>query len=96
MGKAREFKMIFGENGIGEGNIETWGDKRPFNETILFREVLPDEITDTEMLDFFIKHKVAFEEWHGEFRIRDSWGEWLCDFQKTPREAIRAAMKVLK
>ena len=50
------------------------------------------EITDTERLEWMIENMIAFEEWDGEYRIRNSHGEWLCDFCISPRAAIDAAM----
>lgn len=86
----REFKMKFGATGIGEGNIETWGDKRPTNETIFFREYTPDSERELQELR---KDKLRFEWMIGnEGRVLTSPSGYKIQYLLNPYDTLREAI----
>ena len=95
MSKAREFYIAF--NKFNDGTYDCYGmselsfQYNPPAELIKVKEVLPDEVSDSMMLEWLAKNeRVLRKVGVNEYRIAHTEAELKFN---TPREAILAAMQ---
>lgn len=99
MSKAREYWIDIEKRDPLESNTYVNFDKcnhdGEYFETVHVREVLPDEVSDSAMLDWLIANnaKVVQEGADAMFFVIALGSIGHCSYGKTPRDAIRAAMQ---
>lgn len=96
MSKRRRFTLI--KRQADEPTIviaSDWGDKEiPWDQLINCVEVLPDEITDTERLEWLIESGMSIVAGISAYWLSENKETYRKGGKyKTPREAIDAAMK---
>lgn len=96
--KAREFWIAEDSKRTNSFEVDVYtafGSSFHKNATLHVREILPDELTDTEMLDYMIENHdcINFIDQHDGHGIYNrKVGRVLSFGHNSPREAIRAAM----